>query len=123
MSLKTAQEMGRPITFTDEGLPLTPNLASIDTVGSGVASTAIGDAVTMSIAGAGGLNYAFDEVLSGTGTSFTIAHTPSPSGSLILWKNGQGLTVGVDFSISGAGLTMFEPVNANDALLAKQYTY
>ena len=122
MSLKTAQEMGRPIRFTDEGLPLTSNVASIDTVGAGVTSTNIGDGVTVTVAGGSG-TFAYNEVLAGTGTSFTLAHTPNPAGSLILKKNGQLLDLTTDFSLSGANLTLVVAKNPEDSLVAQQYSY
>ena len=48
------RESGRPITILDEGIPLTPNVGSIDFTGAGVTGSAIGDAVTENIPGGTG---------------------------------------------------------------------
>jgi len=45
-----------------------------------------------------------NEVVSGSGTSWTLAHTPT-TGTLALYANGQRLTPTVDYSLSGANIT------------------
>jgi hypothetical protein len=47
--------------------------------------------------------------IDGTNTIFTLAHAPSPAASLILTENGQVLTVGVDYAISGNIVTFINP--------------
>lgn len=72
------------------------------------------------------LNFAFDETPTGalTGTSFTLAHTPSPSGSLILMKNGLIVSPGgVDYTISGATITMGTAPGTGNPLIAKTYQF
>lgn len=46
----------------------------------------------------------YSEVVSGTGTSWTVAHTPT-SGTLQLYANGQRLMPTTDYSITGAAIT------------------
>lgn len=46
----------------------------------------------------------YNEVVSGSGTSWTLAHTPV-SGTLLLYANGQRLTPTTDYSLSGATIT------------------
>lgn len=46
----------------------------------------------------------WSEAVSGSGTSWTLAHTPA-TGTLRLYANGQRLTVTVDYTLSGATIT------------------
>jgi len=46
----------------------------------------------------------YNEVVSGSGTSWTLAHTPTTD-TLMLYANGQRLTPTVDYSLSGADIT------------------
>lgn len=65
------------------------------------------DAVTgrLLVSATGGAGTAvYSEVVSGSGTAWTLAHTPTSS-SLMLYANGQRLTPTVDYSISGANIT------------------
>ena len=52
-------------------------------------------------------NYSDDETLSGTGTSFTLLHTPNPSACLELFRNGNLLQQGVSYTLSGNAITLF----------------
>ena len=54
MGFNNAQEMGKPITVKDEGVPLTTNASSFDFTGAGVTGTNVGAAVTENIPGGGG---------------------------------------------------------------------
>lgn len=53
MAFNNSQEMGRPITIKDEGVPLTTNVGSLDFAGAGVTGGAVGTAVTETINGGG----------------------------------------------------------------------
>lgn len=46
----------------------------------------------------------YNEAPSGSGTSWTLAHTPS-TGTLMLYANGQRLTPTTDYTISGTTIT------------------
>lgn len=46
----------------------------------------------------------YNEVVSGSGTSWTLANTPT-AGTQTIYANGQRLTPTVDYNISGAGIT------------------
>jgi hypothetical protein len=85
--------------------------------GSGITVTV--GAGTITIAATGGVvpNFADNEVPSGglPGTSFTLAHTPSPAGSLLAFWNGQLLKAGgVDYTLSGANITTVPTIGAGD---------
>lgn len=46
----------------------------------------------------------YSEVVSGSGTSWTLANTPN-AGTLLLYANGQRLAVTTDYTLSGATIT------------------
>lgn len=60
------------------------------------------------------------EVVAGSGTSWTLAHTPNANG-VALYANGQRLTLTVDYSIVGTAITTVLSWSAG-TLLA-DYTY
>ena len=39
--------------------------------------------------------------------SYTLAHAPSPAGSLMLYRNGLKMSAGIDYSLSGSAVTFF----------------
>jgi len=59
-------------------------------------------------------NFADAEIPSGSGTNFTLAHSPNPAASLMLFWNGILLQSGVDFTLAGNALTMTQTVEASD---------
>jgi hypothetical protein len=63
----------------------------------------------------------YGEALTGTGTSFTLAHTPV-TGSLRVYRGGARLKLTEDYTITGANLTMLIPVVTGEILLA-DYNY
>lgn len=54
--------------------------------------------------GGGGNTPVYNEVVDGSGTSWTLAHTPA-TGTLRVYANGQRLTETTDYSISGTTIT------------------
>lgn len=120
----------QPVAVKDEGLTVTPSVISLDFTGAGVTATGGTPAsnVTVNIPGGSGGTMAYDEVPSGSidgvNTTFTLAHTPNPSGSLILQLN-QGFPAGggIDYSISGDTITMVVAPPPGSTLIAKQYQY
>lgn len=114
------------LKIKSNGITLSDDATELDFTGAGQTGLVVGSVVTENIPGGGsGATYAYNEILSGTGTIFTLAHAPSPSGSLILIKNGQVFTPGIgqDYTISGANITLVISVTNNDLLVAQQYTY
>jgi hypothetical protein len=72
------------------------------------------------------LNFSFNETPSGalTGTSFTLAHTPNPTGSLMLFKNNAlMLPGGADYTLSGTTITTVTAPGTGNPLTAVQYTF
>ena len=53
---------------------------------------------------ASGVTFVENEVVSGSGTTFTLANTPVV-GSVKVYGNGQRLTLTVDYTIAGAIIT------------------
>ena len=87
---------------------------------------ALQDAVMRNYGGHGGksggssANSIFNEVVSGSGTSFTLANTPV-SGSQALYALGQRLTLTVDYTISGANITLINSLLAGSLLADYQF--
>lgn len=78
-----------------------------DTVVAGTNVTFTKDAngnKIINASGSSGGNVAYNEVVSGSGTAWTLAHSPT-TGTLRLYANGQRLTETVDYSIVGAAIT------------------
>jgi hypothetical protein len=88
--------------------------------GSNVTITTNGNTITITAAGVGGVNFADEEIPSGStpGTAFTLAFAPSPAKSLILVWNGVVLKPGgIDYTLSGTGLTMVQAVQTGDSFI------
>jgi len=68
-----------------------------------------------------GVNQIFNEVPSGSGTSFTIANTPI-SGTLRLFRGGGRLTEGTDYSSSGVNITLGVSLSVGEDFVA-DYNY
>lgn len=54
--------------------------------------------------GGGGFTYS-NEVVAGSGTSFTLSHSPSSPSGLLLFAGGSALIQGVDYTILGTAIT------------------
>jgi hypothetical protein len=70
--------------------------------------------------GKSSVNAVFNEVVSGSGTSFTLANTPT-SGTVIVFGLGQRLTPTTDYTISGANITTISSWNAGEIISDYQY--
>lgn len=93
-------------TIQDEGVSLTAR-TNLNFVGGGVVATddAANNATKITISGAS-VNFTDNEIVSGSGTSWTLAATPV-AGSVHVYANGQRLTPGAgnDYTISGTTIT------------------
>lgn len=69
-------------------------------------------------------NFADNEIPTGSGTTFTLAHTPNPSTSLSLYRGGalQEQGGGNDYTISGNTITLAVALVSGEILLAN-YRY
>jgi hypothetical protein len=85
---------------------------------TGVLSTINANGVIHTGAGAAPPNFADAEVPSGSGTAFTLAHSPNPPASLILVWNGVTLQAGTGYTLSGSSLIMANAVGGGDTLVA-----
>lgn len=65
------------------------------------------------------INVAFGEVVAGSATTFTLAHTPI--GTISIAANGQVLTLATDYTISGAVVTMLTSWSAGAVVASYQY--
>ena len=68
----------------------------------------------------GGNNFIYNEVVSGIGTTFTLAHTPV-TGTQAVYANGQRLTPTVDYSITGTVITTVDSWATGQILADYQY--
>ena len=60
--------------------------------------------------------------IDGTNTTFTLAHTPNPTTTLLIFLNGLKLRPTTDFSVSGTTLTMVKAPRTG-AILRVEYFY
>jgi len=94
---------------------------------TGVAYRDNGSSWDVIVTGGGSLpNFADDETVSGSGTSWTLANTPSPAGSLQLFQDLPGfglvgLKQGTDYTLSGASITIVN--SATSGSLRAWYRY
>lgn len=106
----------------DEGIFL-GNANSIDFAGAGVSGAydgSIGRATeTISGGGGGGTTSVFGEIVAGSATTFTLAHTPS--GTIQLAINGQEATLGSDYTITGAVIAPTSSWVAGSLVASYQY--
>lgn len=65
--------------------------------------------------GGGGFTY-INEIVAGSGTSFTLAHVPVDSSRVALYGGGSRLTPTADYTISGAAITMAFGYSAGQVL-------
>ncbi len=66
-----------------------------------------------------GTSFTYNEVVAGSGTSFTLAATPT-TGTVTLFGNGQFLTPTTDYSISGTGITTINSFTAGTVIASYQ---
>jgi hypothetical protein len=67
-----------------------------------------------------GNTFVYNEVVSGSATTFTLAHTPV-TGLYAVYANGQRLTPTVDFTLAGAVITTIDSFAAGTVLSDYQY--
>lgn len=120
---------GSNTNFTLAGTPTTGSLMLFLNgafLTQGVDYTVSGSTITFAVAPVAGLagtafkafyrtdngasiNFADNETpsgsINGSNAAFTLAHNPSPDASILLFLNGQQLTQGVDFTVSGTTIT------------------
>ena len=76
--------------------------------------------VLVDVVGGVGNTFVYNEVLSGSGTSFTFATAPI-TGLYAIFANGQRLTPTVDFTISGGNVTTVDSFAAGTLLADSQH--
>ena len=111
------------IKVYDDGVLIAQSATSIDFAGAGVSGSAIGNAVTENISGVPGTQVA-GEVPSGdindVNTVFTLAHTPLSD--VAVYVGGSRMTLGVDYTITGATITFtFAPQTGTNILVDYNY--
>lgn len=110
-----------------EGQSLGQDIRKILLAGSVEGQRNADGVITLVFTGDTGTNRVFNETptgdIDGVNTEFVLAHSPNPTGALILIKNGQVLTEDVDYTLSGDTITLSIALEDGDALLAKYYEY
>lgn len=106
----------------DNGYPVMGGVSSSDNtlVKNAVIDSVTGRLYTDNGGGGGGNNFIYNEVVSGSGTSFTLAHTPV-TGLVSVYGAGQKLFPTNDYTISGAVITTVNTWNAGDIISDYQY--
>lgn len=72
------------------------------------------------LSGGGSNTFVYNEVVSGSANTFTLAHTPI-TGLYAVYANGQRLTPTVDYSISGAVITTVDSWSTGTVLADYQF--
>lgn len=94
--------------------------------GANISISVSGPNITIAVTGLSIPNFADAEAVTFTGTSFTLAYTPSPASSLILFKVPSGSNPfciplvggGINYSLSGATGTLVASPDAGDSGVA-----
>lgn len=114
-----ARTQKKSLPIYDGGVLLVADANSINFAGSVVGTVDANGNVTETITGGSGTSAVFGEVVSGSVTTFTLAHTPA--GTISLAANGQVLTLGTDYTISGAVITTSSSWSAGTVIANYQY--
>lgn len=113
----------------NNGEPMSPQNLYSDInliMGAGLSLSAVNNTdtlqvdVTISVTGGGGNTFVYNEVVAGSGTSWTLANVPV-SGMQAIYANGQRLTPTVDYTISGAIITTLTSWSSGTVLADYQY--
>lgn len=100
------------------------SLTAVSTVDDKTIVRLVADPITGALVVTGvstGNTFIYNEVVSGSGTSWTLAHAPV-AGFQALYANGQRLTPGgVDYTITGANITTMSSWAAGTILADYQY--
>jgi len=89
--------------------------------GSGISISTVGGIKVISTTGVGGISV-FGEIPTGSGTTFTLAHTPASTISLYRGGARQRAGVGNDYTLSGATITLAVALETGE-LLECDYNY
>ena len=65
--------------------------------------------------GGGGFTY-INEIVAGSGTSFTLAHVPAVGANVVVYGGGSRLYPTMDYTIAGAVITMVNSYSAGQVL-------
>ena len=107
----------------DEGVESINGLVGAITLaaGSNITLTPVGNTITIASSGSGGgNNFVYNEVVSGSGTTFTLANTPK-SGLLTVFERGQKILPTTGYTIAGAVITTVDTLSAGDIYADYQY--
>lgn len=111
---------GFTMDVEDEGVFVVTDPTFMNFIGAGVDATVNGAGVDITIPGGGGTP--FQEVPTGSINNvnliFTLSQAPNPAAGLELYQDGLVLVQGVDYSISGATITMAVAPNFGQTLYA-----
>lgn len=115
---RNAQETGGSVAILDEGVSLTPKVASIDFKGAGVTGTVLGSAVTTTIPGGASMSSETPVgIIDGVNTIFTVTNNPK-----LVFLNGAFQTAGgVDYTLSGSYTITFVSAPVVDSQLKSFY--
>lgn len=87
------------------------------TISGGMTRTLVQQMIDAASLGGGGGGFTYiNEVVAGSGTSFTLDHTPVDSSRVALYGGGSRLTPTADYTIAGAAITMAFAYSAGQVL-------
>lgn len=105
---------GPKYVFKSNGTVISDHVTEIDYT-TGITATYSGNGRITLSAVSGGATFVENEVISGSGTGFTLAGTPI-AGSVKIYALGQRLVLTTDYSISGTAVTTVSSWSAGDLI-------
>lgn len=110
------------LAIYDEGIYI-GDATSLDFTGAGISgsyNSTTGRATETVTGGGGGGTQVYNEIVSGSGTSFTLAHVPL-TGTLELYGGGSRLYPTLDYTLAGAAITMVNSYDTGQVLADYAY--
>lgn len=113
---------GTPYLIAGAGIAITTGSSGQITIASTIDTGSLGHG------GSGGLitelvlNEAPAGAINGSNSAFTIVNTPADPAAVMLWLNGQLLTPGADFAVTGKNIAFLCAAPRTDDILLSMYT-
>ena len=113
---------GTPYLIAGAGIAITTGSSGQITIASTIDTGSLGRGSSGGLITELVLNEAPAGLINGSNSAFTIANTSADPTAVMLWLNGQLLTPGSDFTVSGNNITFLCAAPRTDDILLSMYT-